>query len=86
MFIYEVYEFNVKLKKQPASKFMFSRTIKIELMHVHWFYNKTEVAGTTTMTQCLSSRDPTEKSGISHSYISVSSSEDAGVEHSGDLH
>ena len=38
------------------------------------------------MTQCLSSRDPTEKSSISHSYVSMSSSEDAGVGHSGDLH
>ena len=65
---------------------MFSRTIEIEPMHVHHFYNKTKVAGTTTMTQCLSSRDPTEKSGISYSYIFVSSSEDANVGHSGDLH
>ena len=55
-------------------------------MHAHHFYNKTEVAGTTTMTQCLSSRDPTEKSSISNSYIFLSSLEDAGVEHSGDLH
>ena len=38
------------------------------------------------MTQCLSSRDPTEKSSISHSYVSVSSSEDAGIKHGGDLH
>ena len=44
------------------------------------------MAGTTKMTQCLSSHDPTEKSSISHSYISMSSSEDAGVGHSGNLH
>ena len=65
---------------------MFSRTIKIEPMHVHCFYNITEVARMTTMTQYLSSRDPTEKSSISHFYVSMLSSEDAGVEHSGDLH
>ena len=39
-----------------------------------------------TMTQCLSSRDPTEKFSIFHSYISMSSSEDAGVGHGGDFH
>ena len=64
---------------------MFSRTIKIEPMHVHYFYNKTEVARMTMMTQCLSSRDPTEKPCISHSYVSMSSSEDVGVGHGGDL-
>ena len=37
------------------------------------------------MTQCLSSHDPIEKSNISHSYVSVSSSEDAGVGHGGDI-
>ena len=66
---------------------MFSRTIKIEPMHVHYFYNKIEVAGMTTMmTQCLSSCDPTEKSSISHCNVLMLSSEDAGVGHSGDLH
>ena len=49
------------------------------------FIIKPEVAGTMTMTQCLSSHDPTEKSSISHSYVSVSSSEDAGVGHGSDL-
>ena len=44
------------------------------------------MVGTMTMTQCLSSGDPTEKSSISHSYVSVSSSEDVDVGHSGDLH
>ena len=50
------------------------------------FIIKPEVAGTTTMTQCLSSRDPTEKSSISHSYVSVLSLEDAGVGHGGLIH
>ena len=50
------------------------------------FINKTEVDGTTTMAQYFSSRDPTEKSIISHSYISMSSSEDAGVGHNDDFH
>ena len=52
------------------------------------FIIKPEVAGTMTMkmTQCLSSRNPTEKSGISHSYVSVSSLEDVDVGQSGDLH
>ena len=50
------------------------------------FITKPEVAGTMTTTQCLSSRNPTEKSSISHPYIFVSSLEDAGVEHGGDLH
>ena len=38
------------------------------------------------MTQCLSSCDPTEKSSISHSYVSVSFLEDVNVGHGGDLH
>ena len=38
------------------------------------------------MTQCLSTRDPIEKSSISHSYVSVLSSEDVDVGHGGDLH
>ena len=50
------------------------------------FIIKLEVAETMTMTQCLFSHDPIEKSSISHSYISVSSSEDAGVRHGGDIH
>ena len=50
------------------------------------FIIKPEVAGMMTMTQCLSSHDPTKKSSISHSYISVSSSEDVDVGHGGDLH
>ena len=50
------------------------------------FIIKFEVAGTMMMTQCLSSCDPIEKSSIFHSYVSVSSSEDAGVGHSGDIH
>ena len=50
------------------------------------FIIKPEVAGTTTMTYCLSSRDPTEKYSISHSYVFMSYLEDAGIRHSGDLH
>ena len=50
------------------------------------FKIKLEVARMMTMAQCLSSRDPTEKSSISHSYVSVSSSEDVDVGHGGDLH
>ena len=50
------------------------------------FIIKPKVAGMMTMTQCLSSCDPTDKSSISHSYVFMSSSEDAGVEHSGDIH
>ena len=50
------------------------------------FIIKPEVAGMMTMTQCLSSHDPIEKSSISHSYISVSSSEAASVGHGGDIH
>ena len=50
------------------------------------FIIKPEVAGTMTMTQCLSSCDTTEKSSISHSYISVSSSEDVDVDYGCDLH
>ena len=50
------------------------------------FINKTEVAGMTTMTQYLSSGDPIEKSSISHSYISMLSSEDVGVRHGGGFH
>ena len=49
------------------------------------FIIKPEVAGMKTMTQCLFSRVPIEKSSISHSYVSVSSSEDAGVEYGGDI-
>ena len=54
-------------------------------MITFFFIIKPEVAETTTMAQCLSSRDPTTKSSISHSYVSVSSSKDAGVEHGGDI-
>ena len=50
------------------------------------FISKIEVAGTTTMTQYLSNRDPTKKSSISDSYISVLFSEDVGVGHNGDFH
>ena len=50
------------------------------------FLIKPEVAGTMTMTQCLFSHDPTEKFSISHSYISVLSSKDAGIGHGGDFH
>ena len=50
------------------------------------FIIKPKVAGMMKITQCLSSRDPTEQSSISHSYVSMSSSEDAGVGHGGDLH
>ena len=50
------------------------------------FIIKPEVAGTMTVTQCLSSRDPTKKSSIFHSYVSVLSSEDVGVGHGGDIH
>ena len=50
------------------------------------FIIKPKVAGMMTMTQCLSSCDPTDKSSISHSYVFMSYSEDAGVEHSGDIH
>ena len=39
------------------------------------FIIKLEVAEMMTMTQCLSSRDSTEKFSISHSYVSMSSSE-----------
>ena len=49
------------------------------------FIIKPKVAGTMTMTQCLSSRDPAEKFSISHSYVFVSSSEVAGVGHDGDF-
>ena len=38
------------------------------------------------MTLYLPSHDPTEKSSISHSYVSMSSSEDVDVEHGGDLY
>ena len=50
------------------------------------FINKTEVAGTTTLTQYLSSHDPTEKSNIYRSNFSMSSSEDASIGHGGDFY
>ena len=65
---------------------MFLNLLKLNLCMSTAFIIKSEVARTMTMTQCLSSHDPTEKSSISHSYVSMSSSEDAGIGHSGDLH
>ena len=56
---------------------MFFKTLKIEFMHVHLFIIKLEVAEMTIMTLKLSSPNPTEKSCISHSRVSMSSSEDA---------
>ena len=50
------------------------------------FIIKLEVVGTMTMTHCLSNRDPTKKSSISHSHISMLSSEDAGVKHGDNIH
>ena len=47
---------------------------------------KPEVAGTMMMTWCLSSRDPTEKFSISHSYVFVLSSEDASIRHGSEFH
>ena len=80
------YEYDDKLKSNQLQDLCFQKLLKIELIYVHYFYNKTKVTGTIMMTQCLSSRDPTEKSSISYSYVSMSSSENADVRHSGDLH
>ena len=54
---------------------MFLKSLKLNLCMSAAFIIKPEVARIMTVTQCLSSRDPTEKSSISHSYISVSSSD-----------
>ena len=62
------------------------KLLKLNLYLSTAFIIKPEVAGTMTMTRCLSSRDPTEKFSISHSYVSVSSSEDVDVGLRGDLH
>ena len=86
MFTYDVYEFNVKLKINPLRNLCSQELLKLNLCMFTAFIIKPEVAGTTMMTQCLSSRDPTEKSSISHSYIFVSSLEDVDVGHGGDLH
>ena len=51
----------------------FLKSLKLNWYMFIVFIIKPEVAG--TMTQCLSTHDPIEKSNISHSYISVSSSE-----------
>ena len=79
------YEFNVKLKSNPLSNLCFQELLQLNLCMFTIFIIKPEVAGTMTITQCLSSRDPIEKLSIYHSYASVSSSEDAGVGHDGDL-
>ena len=59
----------LKFKRNPLREFMFSKPLKLMTM----------------MTHQLSGRDPTEKSCISHSHVSVSSSKDV-VGHCGDLH
>ena len=64
---------------------MFFKTLKWNLCIFTIFIIKPEVAEMMTMTHQLSSSDPTEKSYISHSHVSVSSSEDAIKQH-GDLH
>ena len=60
--------------------------LKLNLCMITIFIIKPEVAGMMTITQCLSSHDPTEKSSISHFYVFVSSSEDADVGHDGHIH
>ena len=72
-----VYE--IKPKRNPLWELIFPKSLKLNLCMFTIFINKPEVAEITTVTQQLSSRDPTEKSSISHSYIYMLSLEDAGV-------
>ena len=83
--IISCYDNDVKLKRDPLRELMFSKFLKLNLCMSTIFIIKPKVARAMMMTQWLSSRDPTEKSYISHSYISVSFSEDDSVEHGGDL-
>ena len=80
------YEYDDKLKSNPLWDLCFQKLLKLNLYLSTVFIIKPEVAGMMTMTQCLSSRNPTEKSSISHSYVSVSSLEDVNVGYGGDLH
>ena len=66
----------VRLKETHFRNLCFSNSLKIEFMRAHFFITKLEVAGMTTTTHELSSQYPTEKSCISHSCVSMSSSED----------
>ena len=75
-----------RLKSNPLWDLCFQKSLKLNLYLFTAFIIKPEVVRTMTMTQCLSSHDPTEKSSISHSYVSMSSSEDVDVGHGGDLH
>ena len=80
------YDYDVKLKKDPLRELMFSKFLKLNLCMSTVFIIKPEVVRTMTMTQWLSSRDPTEKSCIPHSYVFVSSLEDADIGHGGHIH
>ena len=80
------YEYDDRLKSNPLRDLCFQKLLKLNLYLSTVFIIKPEVARTMTMTQCLSSRDPTEKSSISHFYVSVSSSEDVDVRYGGNLH
>ena len=66
----------VRLKGTHFKNVYFSNSFKIEFMHVHLFITKLEVVEMTTMTDELSSRNPTEKSSMSHSCVSMSYSKD----------
>ena len=80
------FEYDDRLKSNPLWDLCFQKLLKLNLYLSTVFANKPEVAGMMTMTLYLSSHDPTEKSSISHSYVSVLSSKDVDVGHGGDLH
>ena len=85
MFTYDDMIMMLSLKVTHFRIYVF-KLLKLNLCVSTAFIIKPEVVGMMMMAQCLSSRNPTEKYSISHSYVSVSSSEDADVGHDGDLH
>ena len=85
MFTYDDMIIMLSLKVTRFEIYVF-KSLKLNLCMSTAFTIKPELAGTMTMTQCLSSTDPSEKSSIFHSYIFVLFLEDACIRHDGDLH
>ena len=69
MFTYDVMIMILSLKVICFGIYVL-KSLKLNLCMFTAFIIKPKMAGTLTMTQCLSSRNPTEKSSISHSYVS----------------
>ena len=80
------YDYDVKFKSNQLRELCFLKSLKLNLCMSTTFIIKPEVAGTMTIPQSLLSHDPTKKYSISHSYIFMSSSEDASVGHDGDFY